>query len=277
MRLSDLLHKPLAIGSVLLGTVLLSSVGAGLWTESAIAQPQPACQPPRANQFLLLVVNSRNDAQTQLQQLLPNNAILTACDYLSRNVIRVEGFSSAEIANAWAKYVSDRTSLQAFIARPATSTAPAASSTPNAPAATASPNPAPIPAVNAASSPTSSRPRSSTNSTRNRATSTPNANAAGAANPTPVAYNPQPLSAGYAVLVNYSDRPEVAAELSKAIAHSVGLAVYNQRPYLLAIQTTDQAAAIALLKTLSDRGFTAEMVDSQQVVLLAPAVAGTTR
>ena len=269
MRLSDLLHKPLAIGSVLLGTVLLSSVGSvGLWTESAIAQPQPACQPPRANQFLLLVVNSRSDAQTQLQQLLPNNAILTACDYLSRNVIRVEGFSSAEIANAWAKYVSDRTGLQAFIARPATSTAPAT------PAAAASPSPR-TPAANAASSPRSSAANSPTNSARNRATRTPDASAA--ANPAPVAYNPQPLGTGYAVLVNYADRPEVAAELSKAIAHSVGLAVYNQRPYLLAIQTADQAAAMALLKTLSDRGFTAEMVDSQQVVLLTPAVAGTAR
>ena len=271
MRFFDLLHKPLAIGSVLLSTVLLSSVGSvGLWAESAIAQPQSACQPPRANQFLLLVVNSRSDAQTQLQQLLPNNAILTACDYLSRNVIRVEGFSSAEIANAWAKYVSDRAGLQAFIARPAASTAPA---TPAAAAPAASPSPRTP--VNAASSPRSSAANSPTNSARNRATSTPDASAA--ANPSPVAYNPQPLGTGYAVLVNYSDRPEVAAELSKAIAHSVGLAVYNQRPYLLAIQTADQAAAMALLKTLSDRGFTAEMVDSQQVVLLAPAVAGTAR
>jgi hypothetical protein len=241
MRLLDFLYKPLAIGSVLLGT----GVGLVGLSDAAIAQPQSACLPPRENQFLLLVVNARSDAQTQLQQLLPNNAILTACDYQSRNVIRVEGFSSADIANAWAKYVSDRTGLQAFIARPATSTAP---STP------ASPTP---------STPTPSTPAPSP--------------AAGAANPTPVAYNPQPLGAGYAVLVNYADRPEVATELSQAIAHSVGLAVYNQRPYLLAIQTADQAAATALLKTLNDRGFTAQMVDSRRVMLLTPAVTGTAR
>ena len=239
MRLLNFLYKPLAIGSVLLGT----GVGLVGLSASAIAQPQSACLPPRENQFLLLVVNARSDAQTQLQQLLPNNAILTACDYQSRNVIRVEGFSSADIANAWAKYVSDRTGLQAFIARPAPSTAPATSTAP-----TASPSPSPAPTA-------------------------PAAPAASTANPAPVAYNPQPLGAGYAVLVNYADRPEVATELSQAIAHSVGLAVYNQRPYLLAIQTADQAAAIALLKTLSDRGFTAQMVDSRRVMLLTPAVA----
>ena len=242
MRLLDFLYKPLTIGSVLLG----AGVGLVGLSDSAIAQPQSACLPPRENQFLLLVVNARTDAQTQLQQLLPNNAILTACDYQSRNVIRVEGFSSADIANAWAKYVSDRTGLQAFIARPATSTAPATSTTPSTPASPAAP-------------------------------STPASPAASAANPAPVAYNPQPLGAGYAVLVNYADRPEVANELSQAIDHSVGLAVYNQRPYLLAIQTADRAAATALLKTLNDRGFTAQIVDSRRVMLLTPAVAGTAR
>jgi hypothetical protein len=264
MRFSTFLSKPFAIGSVLLGTVVIGVGSVGSLSESAIAQTQPACQPPRANQFLLLVVNSQSNAQTQLQQLLPSNAILTACDYLSRNVIRVEGFSSAEIANAWAKYVSDRTGLQAFIARPATTTAPGASA-----ATPSSATPSSATAASTARTPVASSGASTTNGARSPASPAATASA--------VAYNPQPLGAGYAVLVNYADRPEVAIELSQAIAGSIGLAVYNQRPYLLAIQTADQAAATALLKTLSDRGFSAEMVDSQRVVLLTPAVAGATR
>ncbi|MBD3880557.1 hypothetical protein IFO70_02175 [Phormidium tenue FACHB-886] len=251
MRFSNVLRQPRAIGSILPHVILGSAVGvAGLWVKPAIAQALPACQPPRENQFLLLVVDPQANAQTQLQQLLPSNAILTACDYLSRSVVRVEGFSSAEIANAWAKYVGDRTGLQAFIARPAGAEAPA--------------QPA-----NSSSRPSATNTSSGNNRSGNNAT--------GSTNPAaPTAYNPQPMGTGYAVLVNYANRPEVAAEVSETISRSVGLVSYNQRPYLLALQTTDQAAAAAILKTLNDRGFTAEIVDSRQVMLLTPTVAGTT-
>ncbi|MEB3358683.1 MAG: hypothetical protein VKK04_18295 [Synechococcales bacterium] len=89
----------------------------------------------------------------------------------------------------------------------------------------------------------------------------------------PSRYNPELLGAGYAVLVDYFNQPELAAAVQQALQQSVGLVVYEQRPYLLATQTTDAAAAGRVLQTLSDRDLTAFMVDSRDVVLLTPQVA----
>ncbi|MGV0025496.1 hypothetical protein [Phormidesmis priestleyi] len=85
-------------------------------------------------------------------------------------------------------------------------------------------------------------------------------------------YNPQPLGTGYAVLVSYFDRPELAGQVQQALSKEVGLVSYGQRPYLLAIQTTDQAIAHSTLQKLSDRGFWAMVVDSRRVTLLKSAV-----
>lgn len=91
--------------------------------------------------------------------------------------------------------------------------------------------------------------------------------------PRPVAaYNPQPLGAGYAVLVDYFNRPEVANQVRQVLGRDVGLVSYFSRPYLLAIYTQDQSEANALLRQLSDRGFSALVVDSSRAVLLTPAV-----
>ncbi|HEY9630200.1 MAG TPA: hypothetical protein V6C84_23140 [Coleofasciculaceae cyanobacterium] len=223
-----------------------------LWAQPAAAQALPTCQPPRADQFLLLVLDQRSDTQVQLQKLLPESAVLTACDYLSNSVVRVEGFSSAEIADAWAKYISDRIGLQAFVARSANSaivTTPTLSPAQNPPQ---SPTPSPA------------QPASPGNTTPG---STSSSSAA------PATYNPQPLGAGYAVLVNYFNRPEVATDVRQITAGSVGLVAYNQYPYLLAIHTSSEGTAADLLKTLSDRGFTVVIVDSRRVMLLKQDVA----
>lgn len=90
--------------------------------------------------------------------------------------------------------------------------------------------------------------------------------------PSTASYNPQMLGAGYAVLVNYFDRPEVAAQVQQVLNQPVGLASYRQRPYLLAIQTIDQATANSMLRRLSDRGFQAMVVNSQRVTLLKSMV-----
>lgn len=86
------------------------------------------------------------------------------------------------------------------------------------------------------------------------------------------AYNPQPLGNGFAVLVDYFNQPELAAELRDLLAKDVGLASFSQRPYLLAIHTEDREEARSILQKLSDRGFWAAMVDSSQVVLLISVV-----
>ncbi|NEQ29283.1 MAG: hypothetical protein F6K28_62225, partial [Microcoleus sp. SIO2G3] len=56
-------------------------------------------------------------------------------------------------------------------------------------------------------------------------------------------------------------------------SRDIGLVAYGQRPYLLAIQTTDLAAANQVLQTLTSRNFTASIVDSQSTILLTPVVA----
>lgn len=89
-----------------------------------------------------------------------------------------------------------------------------------------------------------------------------------------LSYNPQPLAAGYAVLVDYFNRPEVATDVQQTLGGQVGLVSYGQRPYLLALHTSDVAVANSVLQQLSDRNFLALVVDSRRVVLLTPTVAG---
>ncbi|NEP01126.1 MAG: hypothetical protein F6K58_21195 [Symploca sp. SIO2E9] len=86
------------------------------------------------------------------------------------------------------------------------------------------------------------------------------------------AYNPQPLGEGYAVLVDYSNQPELASEIRQILREDVGLVAYGQRHYLLAMHTTSQKAANSTLGQLSDRGFWTMVVDSRRVIILTRAV-----
>lgn len=85
-------------------------------------------------------------------------------------------------------------------------------------------------------------------------------------------YNPQQLGNGFAVIVNYNNRPEVASQVQQALDRDIGLASYRQRPYLLAVHTSNRSIANAVLQRLSDRGFSATIVDSRRVILLTPVV-----
>jgi len=90
--------------------------------------------------------------------------------------------------------------------------------------------------------------------------------------PQTITYNPQTLKAGYAVLVDYFNRPELANSVQKVLGGNVGFATYGQRPYLLAVYTTNQQEAYSTLQKLNDRGFVAYLVDSRKVVLLKSVV-----
>jgi hypothetical protein len=233
--------------------------------QPGISQPLPACDPPNANEYLLLVANQAPETEARLTELLPENAAISTCNYLDETVVRVGGFASLEIATAWAQYIQEMASFQAFVAQPPGSssiavTQPANSSTPSSfPSPTQLPSPTPE-----AAQPT---PGSSFPSPTSTSPQTAVAPAVG--------YNPQPLGEGYAVLVNYFNRPEVAADVQQVTAQSVGLVAYEQNPFLLAAHTPDSATANAVLQTLTQRGFTAIVVDSRRTVLLTPAVIGT--
>jgi hypothetical protein len=88
----------------------------------------------------------------------------------------------------------------------------------------------------------------------------------------PGVYNPQPLGSGFAVLVQYDNRPEVALQVRQFLNREIGLVSYGQRPYLLAVHTTDLGIADAALRSLSNQGYAATLVDSRQVVLLKPSL-----
>jgi hypothetical protein len=89
--------------------------------------------------------------------------------------------------------------------------------------------------------------------------------------PTP-AYKPQKLGDGFAVLVDYFNHPEVATQVQQVVGGDVGFVSYGQRPYLLAVYTTNQTEAYKTLQTLSERGFFAVLVDSRKVLLLRSVV-----
>ncbi len=89
------------------------------------------------------------------------------------------------------------------------------------------------------------------------------------------AYSPAVMDTGYAVLVRYFNRPEIAVAVQTVLNAPVGLAVYEQEPYLLVAYSPDPTAAGQVLQGLSDRQFSTFMVNSRQVVVLTPSVAIT--
>jgi hypothetical protein len=243
MQLSRFMPSRLKEASAAIAGALLITAGLPVG-DRAIAQ-NSACQAPRANEYLLLVRNPQSDTQSKLRQLLPSNAVLTPCSYVNENVVRVEGFASADVASAWAKYLSDQAGLQAIVSSPGGST-------------TAANPPATTPPSNSGSG---SFPRPNTTPTT---PTTPTTTGSG--------FNPQPLGAGYAVLVSYFNRPEVAADVRKVTNRNVGLVSFEQRPYLLAAYATDSNAANAVLSKLTENGFVAVLVDSRGAVLLTANV-----
>ncbi|MBD2499611.1 hypothetical protein [Anabaena azotica] len=90
--------------------------------------------------------------------------------------------------------------------------------------------------------------------------------------PPRVTFNPQALGQGYAVLVDYYNRPEIVNSVQQAVGGNVGLASYGQRPYLLAVYTTNQQEAYNTLQRLNERGFVAVLVNSRNVMLLRSVV-----
>jgi hypothetical protein len=215
----------------------------------------PTCQPPAAAEFLLLVVTRSSDSQTQVGQLLPPNTAIATCTYLDKTVTRVGGFRTVERANAWARYITESTGLAAYVARPAVSSTASALAPTND--SVISPPAKPDPTKPDPTKPDPTKPDPAKTGTE-------------------LAYAPKALSAGYAVLVDYANKLQIVTKLQQALNGSeIGLVSYNQRPYLLATHTSDAAAAKATLRSLSDRGFSATLVDSRQVILLRQPVAGT--
>ena len=87
-----------------------------------------------------------------------------------------------------------------------------------------------------------------------------------------ISYNPKILGEGYAILIDYFNRPEMVSRLQKAVGGNVGFVSYGQRPYLLAVYTNNQQQAYNTLQKLSNSGFVAVLADGRKVVLLRSIV-----
>jgi hypothetical protein len=260
------MHKVTRRVQVLLGTTLLAvaslpfAVIAGAQipssppavNDASPAQPSyPSCQPPNPGEYLLLVVSKTSETQDRVKRVLPPSATSTVCNYVDEVVTRVSGFTSVDTANAWARYLSDSIGLSAFVARPSE----------------AIPEQALTPSPQATTLPTQTQPAQPAAQTPKSPVQT-----AAASSRNPLAFNPKPLGIGYAVLVNYFNKPDLAPQIQQLLGKEIGLVSYGQRPYLLAIHTDDQTQANATLQKLTDRGFWAVVVDSRQVLLLRQAV-----
>lgn len=237
----------LKLGSAALG--LLLAPLAGFWSPAGAQFPP--CPPPAANEYLLLVRGNTEAERTRVEDLLPSSSTVMVCDYLNDAVVRAGGFTNLENANAWAQYMTEVEGFQAFVARPATT-----ATQPNPPAAGTTPTTSGTP-------PASGTPTTTTPTTA-PATTTPAVQ---------TTYAPQPLGAGFAVLVDYQYQPDYAIAIQRQVGQAVGLAVYRQRSYLLIAQSPDIAGAASTLEVLSSLNIPGFIVDSREVVMLTPAVA----
>ncbi len=234
-----------------MGSGLLVGAVVSLLGGPALAQQTvPLCPPPVAGEFLLLAQGRTDGERARVQAALPPGATGVVCQYLSDIVVRAGGFTDLNNANAWAQYLTETQGVPTFVVRPA------------APGEAIAPPPMAIPAPPVATSP--NFPGSFPAPIAPQFPSQPAA-------PVPT-YAPRPLGPGFAVLVEYGNNPAVATFLQNGLGSVVGLAVYRQRPYLIAIHSSTLAPAATVLQRISASNLTAFVVDSQEVVLLSPAV-----
>jgi hypothetical protein len=239
-------HRFHTLPSVLgLAISTMSFAYAGLisGTSSVFAQQTiPPCQPPNAGEYLLLVVSPTADNQKQLRSALPPELKTITCKYLNETVTRIGGFNRIDDANRWARYVSNIVGLSAIITTRPT---------------TADVQPKPQPQLQA-------RPQLQP---QPQPQLQPQLQP-----PQQTVYNPQALGEGYAVLVDYYNRPELVNSVQQVVGGNVGFVSYGQRPYLLAVYTTNQTEAYNTLQKLNNGGFVASIVDSRKVILLRSTV-----
>lgn len=233
-----------------LGSSLSAGLAAVLVTAPlASAQSQlPACPPPANQEYLLLVRGKTEAERSEIASILPADNPVLVCQYRDETLVRAGGFTSLETANAWATYLTTVEGFESFVSQPSGQEVAAQPS-----------------------GPPDTQVGSQTNSQPSNQTASQTGNQTAASSSGAVAYQPSRLASGYAVLVNYGDRPEIAAAVGK-IVRPVGLAVYRQQAYLLADYTNDADSAAATLQRLSDAQLTAVLVDAKEVVRLTAEV-----
>ncbi len=229
-----------------LASILLVTAGLTVSSGQVLAQTATECQPPAQNEYLLLVLNETSDVPQHLQRTLPSNAQINVCRYLNDFVTRIGGLKSLDDANKWAQYINDIAGLKAVVARPA----PATATTFTAPATNF----------------TTANPGTINLSTAVPGNSTVVVPTTTFSTPTTQVYNSQNLGNVYAVLVDYANNPDVAAQIKQLTGSDAALVMFGSQQYLLAVHTTSPNEASNALRQLSDRGLLTMMVDGRKVM-----------
>lgn len=219
--------------SIWIAALLLGGISSSLTPRQALAQE--ACEPPQAGEYLLVIVSETSSDQELARRTLPGDIKSQICRYVDGVVTRVGGFEDQLVAEDWANFIKNRSGLQTFVIKPEVT----------------------------------QRPPTSTPVVRRPPVSQPNARPQQTADSR---FDPKPLGSGYAVLVDYLNQPELAAQVKQVTQTDVGLVSYGQRPYLLVQHTGDLEAATSTLQTLSNRGFFSLMVDSRRVTVITRQV-----
>ncbi|MFB2878294.1 SPOR domain-containing protein [Floridanema aerugineum] len=224
-----------------LSSALITIIGLGVGVNGALAQSREStCEPPAAGEYLLFVVTKNRQSQRLLRQSLPSKTKATVCRYLDNIVTRVGGFTSLSEAQDLVQNIKESTGLSAFVVEPTTDAGVADRPQPSSP---------PAPVSNTQEKP---KPQPATENLP--------------------AFNPRLLGRGYAVLVDYGNQPEIATQLQQLLGKRIGLASFGQRPYLLALYTSNERNASNTFRLLNDRGFLVMLVDGNRVTLLKPQV-----
>jgi hypothetical protein len=225
--------------SILGWSTLLATAGLAVKIDAAVAQSSmPNCQLPKPGEYLLLVESKTPRTRELVRQTVPNTTNVTLCRYSDNVVTRIGGFANAEEVQKWVRYLNDIVGLQAFLVEP--------------------------PVVVQAASETASE---TVVARRSAVESQPVVTSENIP-----AFNPQPLGTGYAVLVDFFNKPEIAEQVQRLVGKEVGLVSFAQRPYLLVLHTTNDSNATNTFQLLSDRGFVVMMVDGRKVTLLRSQV-----
>lgn len=249
----------------LVACLLGLGLGYPLTSQRAIAQiTLPVCPAPASQEYLLLVRGNTEADRARIASVLPAENTVLICDYLSEALVRAGGFTSLETANAWATYMTTVEGFESFVARPVTeqpvAEQPIIEQAPLAPEPPVVTEPPVIEqAPSAPEPPVAEQPADQV--VDQPVMAEPTAEGIGV-------YRPQRLAAGYAVLVDFGDRPEIASTVGQIIT-PVGLAVYQQRPYLLADYTQDATVAETTLQRLSAAQLATVVVNAEEVVQLS--------
>ncbi|MEM9161473.1 MAG: hypothetical protein AAGC54_00180 [Cyanobacteria bacterium P01_F01_bin.4] len=245
------------------------------------AQSYPVCPPPAAGEYLLLVRADNETERERALSVLPADNPVVVCSYVDELVVRAGGFTNLEAVNSWALYLNDIEGFETVVAQPDGETpvqTADSSAEPAEPAETgadteSTENTAAAPTAGAAVTPSENVATAPTdNVAAAPIENVESAPPAAGADSSETVYNPQTLGSTYVVLVDYGNQPDIAGSVQQTLGHSVGLAVYRERPYLLALTTTDSAAAADLLQSLTSENYSAILVDGERVIRLVSTV-----